>query len=105
MNPLNFPNMLLFMAAASSFGGRRREAFMSSGLVGRDLPGPPLERLVLPDMGDEAFEEDELSLKIGLGLKMEMKGVNLVGNYEKIERETRREGMTNSRYANEEEIQ
>lgn len=81
VNPLNFPNMLLFMAAASSFGGRRREAFMSSGLVGRDLPGPPLERFVLPDMGEEAFEEDELSLKIGLGLECEMRGINYGGKF------------------------
>lgn len=68
MKPLNLPNMLLFRAAASSLLGRNKDAFMSSGLVGRDLPGP-LDKFVLPDMGDEAFDE-EPSLMIGFGLKV-----------------------------------
>lgn len=69
VNPLNLPNMLLFMAAASSFGGRSREAFMSSGLVGIDFPPGPFERFVLPDMGEEAFDE-EPSLMTGFGLEV-----------------------------------
>lgn len=67
MKPLNFPNMLLFSAAASSLLGRNKDAFMSSGLVGIDLPAP-LDKFVLPDMGDDAFDE-EPSLMIGFGLK------------------------------------
>lgn len=68
VNPRNLPNMLLFMAAASSFGGRNKEAFMSSGLVGIDFPAP-FERFVLPDVGDEDLEA-EPNLMTGFGLQV-----------------------------------
>lgn len=69
VKPLNLPNMLLFMAAASSFGGRRREAFMSSGEVGMDLPGL-LDKFVLPDIGEDPPFDEDPNLMTGFGLEI-----------------------------------
>lgn len=67
VKPLNLPNIVL-LSSASSLLGRKRDAFMSSGLVGNDFPGP-FDRLVLPDIGDEDFDEDP-NLINGLGLQL-----------------------------------
>lgn len=77
VKPLNLPNIVLLFVKApttsSLLEGRSNEAFMSSGFVGNDLPFGLLVRVVLPDIGDEAFD-GEPSLIIGLVLEWRKNG-------------------------------